>query len=165
MPPRFGKVTDSLYRGGQPSLAFVAELNELGVKTIINLRREDGATRRAEQREAERLGMRFFHFPFYGIFGASRRFLDAVLVEVARPDNGVVYVHCKNGADRTSLVVGSHRVAHHGWSAERAWRDEFVAYGHDPDNPPSVWTAAWKNFFYRNVQRAFLRYAGEHEPG
>ncbi len=47
----FGKVNDNYYRGAQPRGEDFAELKRLGVKTIVDLRKdsESGAAREAEQ--------------------------------------------------------------------------------------------------------------------
>jgi len=31
-----------------------------------------------------------------------------------------VFVHCKRGADRTGTIIGCYRIAHEGWTADRA---------------------------------------------
>ncbi|MEP7124930.1 MAG: sulfur transferase domain-containing protein [Byssovorax sp.] len=161
---KLSRVTPRLYRSDQPTLDDLEELRSLGINTIINLRREAPELWRAERARALELGMRFYHFPFYGIFGARTALLDAILREIDRPDNGVVLVHCKNGQDRTSLVIGLYRVVHEGSTLEEAWGRDFVAYGHDPDNPPSVWVNRWANFFYRNIRRTFHRHAQKRAP-
>ena len=73
---RFSYVDAHLLRGGQPSIAQLADLKALGVTTIISLRKERSGITAAERAEAHRLGLKFLHFPFYGIFGASRTFLE-----------------------------------------------------------------------------------------
>lgn len=155
---KLSKVNDRLYRSDQPTLGDLDALCALGITTIINLRRESAATWRAEGERARRLGMRFYHFPFYGIFGARTAFLDSILRELARPENGVILVHCRNGQDRTSLVVGLHNVLHGGRSPEESWALDFVSHGHDPDNPAPHWRPRVRRFFYGNVRRTFLRH-------
>jgi protein tyrosine/serine phosphatase len=155
---RLTRVNSRLWRADQPALDDLPRLGDLGIRTIVNLRREDSTLIAAERRAAEALGIRFFNFRFFGIFGASTRFLDAILAEVHRPENGPVLVHCKNGCDRTSLVIGLYRVLFEGWNPERAWEEEFVQHGHDPDNPRSPWKPRWRLWFYGNVRRTFLRH-------
>jgi uncharacterized protein (TIGR01244 family) len=152
------RVNDRLYRSNQPSSGDLETLRALGIDTIINLRREDARTERAEGERVRKLGMRYFHFPFYGVFGARTAFLDAILREVARPENGTVLVHCRNGQDRTSLIIGLHNVLQGGSSIEQSWAEDFVAFGHDPDCPPPPWRSRFRSFFYRNFRRTFLRH-------
>jgi protein tyrosine/serine phosphatase len=154
-PVNFGQITDTIYRGGQPDAADLARMRALGVDTIINLRRENRSLRRRERRTAEALGMRVLEFPFYGVFGADDEFLGEILRQATDPDNGTVYVHCKNGRDRTSLVIALYRVLYQGWKAEEAWNYEVLAFGHQPTR------------FYRQIGTTFRRTIDELEvqPG
>jgi protein tyrosine/serine phosphatase len=155
---RLHKVNDRLYRSDQPAIDELGDLRERGVSTIISLRREERALMMLERERAQALGMRFFHFPFYGIFGASSSLLDAILAEVSRPENGVVLVHCKNGRDRTSLVVGLYRALMEGAPVDEVWASDFVAFGHDPENPAPEWASPVTLYFYQSIRRTFLRH-------
>jgi protein tyrosine phosphatase (PTP) superfamily phosphohydrolase (DUF442 family) len=141
-PPRFARVSENLYRGGQPSKRNLELLRSLGVTTVINLRREDESTWRAEEAEALRLGMHFMHFPFYGIFGADKLFVERILSEMKK---GHVYIHCKNGRDRTSLMVALYRVLEEDWDPHVAWKLEAINYG------------SAQTFFYRQLHVTFAR--------
>src|SRR5271156_3236494 len=55
--PNSGKINNHFYRGAQPELAALAELQKLGVTTVVNLRREDPAAIESEKRQAESLGL------------------------------------------------------------------------------------------------------------
>jgi protein tyrosine/serine phosphatase len=142
-PPRFAHVGDQLYRGGQPSRRHLEALWVLGVRTVINLRREERKLWRAEQQAAEALGMKFFRFPFYGVFGAKEAFLEEILAQMS---TGGLYIHCKHGRDRTSLLIALYRVYHEGWDPEVAWQREVLAYGYQP------------TYFYRKVRSTFDRF-------
>ena len=154
-PVNFGQITDTLYRGGQPDAADLARMRALGIDTIINLRRESRGQRRRERRTAEALGMRVLEFPFYGVFGADDEFLGEILRQATDPQNGTVYVHCKNGRDRTSLVIALYRVLYQGWNPDEAWNYEVLAFGHQPTR------------FYRQIGLTFRRTIDELEaqPG
>ena len=149
-PRCFSYVHPRLFRGGQPSLLQLADLKALGVTTIVSLRREDSGITAAEKREALRLGMKFFHFPFYGIFGASHSFVERVLGAMRDPDNGVVYIHCQRGRDRTSLLVALHLVIDHAWHAELAWQQAVLDYGFQ------------LTFWYRRMRRVFVSVVAAH---
>jgi tyrosine-protein phosphatase SIW14 len=140
---RFSYVDEHLLRGGQPSIAQLSDLKALGVKTIISLRRESSGTIAAEKAEAHRLGMNFLHFPFYGVFGADHAFLERILKEMRDPANGMTYIHCQRGRDRSSLLVALHLVIDHAWDAERAWKEAVLDFGHQP------------TFWYRRMRRNF----------
>jgi protein tyrosine phosphatase (PTP) superfamily phosphohydrolase (DUF442 family) len=153
MPVRFAQVDERLYRGGQPTDAQLQELKALGVKTIISLRREDRDVTAAEEREAHRLGLKFLHFPFYGIFGASTPFLEQILAELRAPKNGVVYIHCKRGRDRTSLLVALHLVIDGGWAPRDAWQHAAIDFGYQ------------STFWYRAIGATFDRMVRAHGRG
>ena len=148
---RFSYVDEHLLRGGQPSIAQLDELKALGVATIISLRKENWEITLAERAEAHRLGLKFLHFPFYGIFGASRSFIERILKEMRDPANGMVYVHCQRGRDRSSLLVALHLVFDHAWDPELAWRQAVLEYGHEP------------TFFYRRMRTVFRRMVAIHQ--
>jgi tyrosine-protein phosphatase SIW14 len=120
---RFEQVDTRLYRGGQPDAAAFAQLRQLGVRTIINLRHTDG-----EQEIAESLGFRYVALPArlhpFGIGGGLssevvRRFFQVI----DDPASGPVFVHCRRGADRTGTLIAMYRIARQGWRADAAYRE------------------------------------------
>src|SRR6476646_7366942 len=52
----FGKIGEDVYRGAEPDTAAVANLQRLGIKTIIDLRKP-GQVRKAEATEAQACGI------------------------------------------------------------------------------------------------------------
>jgi len=144
-PTRFQQVGPQLYRGGQPTAAHLLALRALGVHTIINLRDTPGAVA-TERADAERLGLRFLNFPFSGLSNPDPKQLREINAALIDPTNGSVYVHCREGRDRTSLVVALYRVWHDGWPPEMAWHHEADDYGH----------GGWRHFFFRKLDRAFV---------
>ena len=117
--PRFQQVTDRLYRGGQPREGGLRRLRELGINTIVNLRGASKTTR-AEEAEARALGFNYFNvaLPNWGRPQDAR--VRRILLIVAAPQNGRVFVHCKDGVDRTGTIVALHRVTHQGWNTSDA---------------------------------------------
>jgi protein tyrosine/serine phosphatase len=117
--PKFQQVTDTLYRGGQPSDGGLRRLRELGVDTIVNLR-GTSVTTRAEEAEARALGFNYFNvsLPNWGRPQDER--VRRILLIVAAPQNGRVFVHCKDGVDRTGIIVALHRITHQGWTTHDA---------------------------------------------
>ncbi|HKY43967.1 MAG TPA: protein-tyrosine phosphatase family protein [Pyrinomonadaceae bacterium] len=117
--PRFQQVTDRLYRGGQPRDGGLRRLRELGIDTILNLRGTSKTTK-AEEAEARALGFNYFNvaLPNWGRpqDGQVRR----ALLIIAAPQNGRVFVHCRDGVDRTGTIVALHRVTHQGWNTTDA---------------------------------------------
>lgn len=117
--PNFGQVGERLYRGGQPLPGGVEKLAALGVNTIINLRRRDAHTR-AEEKAARSLGMRYFNLEMTAWGRPTREEVGRVLEIIEAPESGRVFVHCRDGVDRTGTIVACYRIAHEGWAADEA---------------------------------------------
>ena len=117
--PNFHRVNEHFYRGGQPREGGLAKLASMGVRTILNLRDDDG---RAEEegREAAALGLRYFNVPISRAGRPSRERIEELMALVDAPENRPIFVHCKRGADRTGAFVAAYRIMHEGWTAERA---------------------------------------------
>lgn len=117
--PRFEQVSERLFRGAQPRAGGVQRLSELGINTVINLRGTSNSTR-AEEAEARKFGLNYFNLslPNWGRpdNGRIRRILEII----AAPQSGRVFVHCKEGLDRTGTVVALHRITHLGWKTSDA---------------------------------------------
>ncbi len=156
-PKRFAKVNQRLYRGAQPGYLHLGQLKALGVKKIITFCKEDSKLRKAERRRAQALGMTFVEFPFYGLFGAERKFVDKVLSEMVEA-NGSVYVHGQEGRDRTSLMVGLYRVKYEGWEPRTAWQEEVLKYGWDA----SLYSQGIRDTFFR-LAPAYQKESREQE--
>lgn len=109
--PNFYKVNDRLYRGAQPEAGGMKKLKELGVQTILNLRGE-GEETRTEQKAAEEAGLKYIGLPMPGLSSPDDAAVEQALKIIDDPANGVVFVHCKHGADRTGTVIACYRISH-----------------------------------------------------
>jgi tyrosine-protein phosphatase SIW14 len=108
--PNFGRVSDNLYRGGQPTSDGFKALHAMGVGIVVNLR-DDRAEMAVEKGEVESLGMKSVEIPWSANHEPSSaqivEFLDLVR---ANPDVKI-FVHCRRGADRTGVMIASYRIA------------------------------------------------------
>src|SRR5690349_19440259 len=114
--PNFQQVNARIFRGGQPSPEGFQSLAKLGVKTVIELRREneDGEHSTSSEKQAvEAAGMRYVHVPMKGIVAPTDAQVAKVLALFNSPEP--VFVHCKKGMDRTGTVVACYRISHDGW--------------------------------------------------
>jgi protein tyrosine/serine phosphatase len=116
----FGKVNDQYYRGSQPREKDIEQLKQLGIQTVIDLRKDK------EPREEEwvkRAGLRYFNIPLLAGRGATDSEAARFLSLVNDPENGVVYVHCKGGKHRTGALTAAYRITHDGWTADQAFEE------------------------------------------
>jgi tyrosine-protein phosphatase SIW14 len=120
-----GKISDALYRGGQPQEQGLAELKKLGISTIVDLR-GDGPDRIAwERRTAESLGMRFVHIPVSGWAAPTEEQVGQFLSLFRSDTPQKVFVHCRFGEDRTGVFVATYRMALEKWNPEQAMKEMY----------------------------------------
>lgn len=120
----FGRVNEHYYRGGQPDAEGFARLKELGVKTVIDLRK-DSVRKEAEWVGAQ--GMRYVNIPMTASKPATDEQVEQFLKTVNDPASWPVYVHCKGGRHRTGAMTAAYRITHDGWTADQAY-DEMRKY-------------------------------------
>jgi protein tyrosine/serine phosphatase len=125
--PNFHQVNAKLYRGGQPRAGGIQKLASLRVNTIVNLR-DDDERAEAEGREAKAAGLRYFNIPVERMGRPQDAEIERALALINDAENGVVFVHCAHGADRTGVVIAVYRISHDGWSSEQA-KNEANRYG------------------------------------
>jgi protein tyrosine/serine phosphatase len=116
----FGKVNDNYYRGSQPDANGFAELKKLGVKTVIDLRKDYVPQAQEWVRAA---GMQYFNIPLKASRPATEEQTEYFLKLVNDPNNWPVYVHCKGGRHRTGALTGIYRITHDGWTADQAYKE------------------------------------------
>ena len=116
----FGKVSDVLFRGAQPTGRDYADLAAMGVKTVVDLR-DDGEAR--EPRLVKQAGMNFIRIPMSGRETPSDAAVAQFLGIMTNPSNLPVFVHCKVGKHRTGAMVALYRMTTHGWSASKAYSE------------------------------------------
>jgi len=119
--PNFHQVNDHVYRGGQPPADSWPSLAALGVKTVIDLRREDEHSSAAEAQVVAAAGMKYVNVPMKGVVAPSNEQIAKVLTLLNSGEP--VFVHCKRGADRTGAVIACYRIAHDNWQRAQALKE------------------------------------------
>ncbi len=137
--PNFGKVSATLYRGGQPSKDGFAELKNLGVQIVVNLRDDNFETERSE---VTAVGLEYVAIPWNCHHPANSLVTQFLEVLRENPEKRI-FVHCHAGVDRTGLMIATHRMAEQGWTPEQA-QDEMKDFGF--------------NFIHRSWCRALVNY-------
>ena len=117
--PNAGKISDTLFRGAQPSPQGLAELKKLGVTTIVDLRGNRGPVAQ-ERAQAEALGLHFVDIPMSGWSAPSTAQVAQFLKLVQSDPGQKIFVHCYYGADRTGVMIAAYRIAQQNWTADQA---------------------------------------------
>jgi protein tyrosine/serine phosphatase len=112
--PNFHRISDRLYRSAQPTAEGFAELERMGIKTVVSLRafHSDKKKIGAKALRYENIDFKTWHPEQEDII----RFLKVV----SDTNNAPVLVHCQHGADRTGTMVAIYRIAIEGWSKKDA---------------------------------------------
>jgi len=144
------RVTPTLYRAAQFHPGDIAELEKLGIRTSINLRKFHSDTGKLKGTSIQQIHLGT------DTWDIGDKTVIAALAAIRRAESsGPVVVHCEHGADRTGLVVAMYRIAYQGWTKDAAV-DELVhgGYGYHP---------VWKNItrYLRNVDAEKIRRAVE----
>jgi len=112
----FGEVTPTLLRGAQPTQQGLEALAKMGVDIVVDAR---GDRTKSEGKEVSRLGMEYVAIPWRCPSPQDHVFARFLKLLQQNPGKKV-FVHCRQGADRTGMMIASYRMAVEGWSADEA---------------------------------------------
>lgn len=118
------QVSPDLYRSGQPEPEGFTKLEQMGVRSVLNLREYHRDTPKARH-----TGLLVMEHPM-AASKVTEADVEACLRLIQNAPKPVL-VHCWHGSDRTGIIVAAYRIVFQGWSAEAAekeFRDE--AYGY-----------------------------------
>lgn len=145
------------YRGSAPTQAGLERLKQLGVNTIIDLRKGEAEGTRVKSRvvkncnlrdphlpmspteEAEvvrKLGLKYVSLPMYN--APNQEQISTFLAMTGDPKAAKsIYVHCQHGRDRTGGMVALYRLQHDRWDYQKVFA-EMRGYGFDPSTQPEI---------------------------
>ena len=152
--PNFHQVNERVYRGGQPAPEAWTGLAKLGVKTVIDLRREDEHSTAAEAQAVRAAGLNYVNIPMKGVVAPTNQQIAKVLSLLNSKEP--VFVHCKRGADRTGAVIACYRIANDGWAHQKAL-SEAKALG-------MAWTQLGLKSYVKTFRPAVLEAVAGLEP-
>jgi len=112
--PGFARVSDVLYRGGQPTREGFRKLKEMGVKTVVNLR-----SIHSDRELLRGVGLNYIHISFKPWHMEDEDVVEFLSV-ATDPRSQSVFVHCAEGVDRTGGMVAVYRMYVDGWDMEKA---------------------------------------------
>lgn len=128
----FYQMTEQVYRSQQPDDEEMKQLESMGIRSILNLRKYH-----SDDDEAKGTSLNLIHLPVDAgdindefILGSLRA------INVAEKP---ILIHCWHGSDRTGVVSAMYRMVFQGWPRERAI-DEFIngGYGYHARFYPNI---------------------------
>jgi protein tyrosine/serine phosphatase len=130
------KVSNNLLRGPRPTS--FKELQALGIKNVINL--ESGFYElthndRYEKEDGHDYGITEHDIPCSDITPPSNYQVQQVLA-IIEASPGLVYMHCREGVDRTGFMTAAYRIQHDGWTYKDSVREMFLMGFH---KWPYIW--------------------------
>ena len=108
------KVSDTLYRGEQPTAEGFKEMEKLGIKTVVNLR-----SLHSDRDKLEGTSLGYEHIRMEA-WDPEQEEIEAFLKIATNPEKQPVFVHCQHGADRTGTMVAVYRMVVENWDADEA---------------------------------------------
>lgn len=112
--PNFYKVSNKLYRGAQPTKQGIEQLNNLGIKTIVNLR-----SFHSDKEELADSNLLYEHIVMKPWHPEDKKMIGFLKI-LTNESNQPVFVHCRRGADRTGVMCAVYRIVVQGWSKQQA---------------------------------------------
>lgn len=107
------RLNDSLYRSEQPSKKGFIDLESLNIKTVLNLRRSD-----KNSRKADGTTLQLVNLPLKAGILTEDQIISALkAIQVAESP---VLVHCWHGSDRTGAIIAAYRIIFENWTKEKA---------------------------------------------
>lgn len=112
--PNMQRVSPSLYRGGQPTREGFVRLQQMGIKTVVNVRGGD-----LDQDAVRDLKFGYHQRP---MSPWSPRDEDVIWFLKLATDASLapMFLHCQHGADRSGYLIAMYRVVIEGWDRQRA---------------------------------------------
>ncbi len=111
--PNLHKVTDKLYRSAQPTAEGLRNAENLGIKTVLNLRglHSDADLAQGTGLVLARVKINTWNMDEEEIMRGLR-----IILQARQP----VLVHCQHGADRTGTLLAAYRMVAQDWPLEAA---------------------------------------------
>jgi tyrosine-protein phosphatase SIW14 len=120
----FGEVNSHLYRGGQPKGTGYANLKQMGIDLVVDVRLSG---KEVEKKDVNHAGMQFIAIPWHCFFPKDKVFAE--FLEVLRENRDKkIFVHCRYGDDRTGMMIAAYRMAVEGWTPGEA-KEEMEKFG------------------------------------
>ena len=132
LPNNFYKVSDDLFRSQQPTTKEMQYLNQLGFKTVINLRRWHSD-------QPEIVGTQLTELAIKMRAGKIEDDKVISILKAIQRSPKPILIHFWHGSDRTGVIVAMYRLVFQNWSKAQAI-DELMEpeFGHHYNVYPNI---------------------------
>lgn len=113
---RLYQLNDAVYRSEQPSKKGFRMLEEMGVRSVVNFRRnkKDDNKARKTQLTLEHLPLKTKELTYKQIATALK-----IIQSAEKP----ILIHCWHGSDRTGVISAAYRIVFEDWQKEEAIKE------------------------------------------
>lgn len=120
----FHQIDEGIFRAAQPTKTGMKTLQELGFKTVLNLRhlKKDDGLVEDDSLKLERLSINTWTL-------SQKEILEGVskIKNAEKP----ILVHCLHGSDRTGAIIAAYRIKEMDWAKEEAIAElKFGGFGY-----------------------------------
>lgn len=107
------KINDSLYRSEQPTQAGMKQLENLGIKTVLNFRNHHNDKDEVAHTDLiiERIALNTNKIVYADIVQTLK-----IIQQSKKP----ILIHCLHGADRTGCMIAAYRLVYNNYTKEQA---------------------------------------------
>lgn len=109
----FYLVDKGVYRSGQPTSDAFREMEQVGIKEVLNLRNYH-----SDKDEAEGTNIKLHRVAMDAHDCEWDKLVEAV--RIVKNRKGPIVIHCWHGSDRTGLVVALYRIVFQNWTKDEA---------------------------------------------
>jgi len=117
----FEQVNETILRGAAPTDENLRLLAKSGIKVVVDLR-QPGSAVKHESTVAQELGMKYIHIPL-GFKSPHLSEMSRILGILSDSEKQPVFVHCRQGADRTGMTIGMYRRIHDKWEFGKTYEE------------------------------------------
>ncbi|OGI17472.1 MAG: hypothetical protein A2255_08390 [Candidatus Melainabacteria bacterium RIFOXYA2_FULL_32_9] len=126
----FHQIDKGYFRGAVPNIKGIEFLIEYkNVKTVIDLRYFFKNNKQKQENIIRNSGLNYISIPMCPIVPPGIKQIQYFLSIVNNPVNQPVYVHCREGKDRTGIMTAIYRVNKYNYCFDKAF-SEMLKFGH-----------------------------------
>jgi protein tyrosine phosphatase (PTP) superfamily phosphohydrolase (DUF442 family) len=114
----FGKLNDFIWRSGQPTAEGYKALAGLGLKTVVNLRKEFPG-----DKDLLPEGVKYVYIPITDEHAPTPEQAKQFLEVASNPENWPLLVHCHGGEGRAAVMAAVVRRSLDGWDFDKTMKE------------------------------------------